>query len=162
MLNNKQIRIGNIIGTGVEFNEETSNIGTVLSIGNDEQEFEQVYCECEESFEWFFKDNYCGVPLNKDRFLDLGFTYHENLIQDSFSYTLVDYKSFDTIVNKDMFHFKQLSLSLCNDRGKGEYYVFIREGDTDKRHEDDIITLNRNYRFVHQVQNLLSDLLIEI
>lgn len=104
-----------------------------------------------------------NIPINKDNLVNLlGFTHHPNLIQDSFSYTIEDHHSHDDILNTEFYHFKQLSLALCNDHGKGEYYVFIREGYTDKRHEDDIITLNKNYRFIHQVKNLLDCLLIEL
>jgi len=63
-----ELRIGNIIQT------HSGVIGKVVSIGSEEQEFEQVYCECDESYEWFFKDNYFGVPLTEDWLLKLGFT----------------------------------------------------------------------------------------
>ena len=69
LLKNSDIRVGNIIQTGnngVPHVNGYGEIGKVLSIGNDEQEFEQVYCECSESFEWFFKDNYFGIPLNDE------------------------------------------------------------------------------------------------
>jgi len=64
LLKNSDIQVGNIIASGKVFSK-ISEIGEVLEIGNDEREFEQVYCQCQESFEWFFKDNYCGVPLTK-------------------------------------------------------------------------------------------------
>jgi hypothetical protein len=51
MLKNSDIKVNNFIATGKEYNHSTSIIGKVLSIGNDDQEFEQVYCECEEAFE---------------------------------------------------------------------------------------------------------------
>lgn len=70
----KEIRIGNIIisGNNGKYYED-GIIGKVLEIGNDEREFEQIYCECEESFEWFFKDNYFSIPLTKEWLLKLGF-----------------------------------------------------------------------------------------
>ena len=83
MLTNKQIRVGNIIASGVEF-KTTSCIGKVLSIGNDEQEFEQVYCEENEAFSWFFKDSYCGIPINENILKFLGFE------QKNETYTLGD------------------------------------------------------------------------
>lgn len=55
-----ELRIRNIIQT------HSGVIGKVVSIGSEEQEFEQVYCECDESYEWFFKDNYFGVPLTEE------------------------------------------------------------------------------------------------
>jgi hypothetical protein len=46
-----ELKIGNYIASGNVF-KETSTIGKVLEIGNEDREFEQIYCECEESFEW--------------------------------------------------------------------------------------------------------------
>ena len=71
MIDARELIIGNKIASGVEF-KETSIIGTVLEIGNLEREFEQIYCECEESFEWFFKDNYCGIPLTEEWLIRFG------------------------------------------------------------------------------------------
>ncbi len=68
----KDLRIGNWIASGKEF-KDTSIIGKVLEIGNEEREFEQIYCMCEESFEWFFKDNYCGIPLTHELLERCGF-----------------------------------------------------------------------------------------
>jgi len=58
-----KLLIGSYIANGKIYNPQTSAIGKVLEIGNEEREFEQIYCECNESFDWFFKDNYCGIPL---------------------------------------------------------------------------------------------------
>ena len=73
-LNAKQIRIGNYImsGNNGKFYEDGS-IGKVLEIGNEERKFEQIYCECEESFDWFFKDNYFPIPLTKEWLIKFGF-----------------------------------------------------------------------------------------
>jgi len=71
-MKNTEIRIGNLIASGKEFNDKTSLIGKVISIGMEESEFEQVYCECEESYSWFFKDNYCGIPLTPEWLVRLG------------------------------------------------------------------------------------------
>ena len=65
MIKASELRIGNIIASGVVFSD-TSLIGRVLSIGSLDCEFEQIYCECEESFEWFMRDNYCGIPLTPE------------------------------------------------------------------------------------------------
>lgn len=63
-LNVKKLRIGNWINLGLL--PEIHNYGRVLSIGSEKQEFEQVYCECAESLEWAFKDNYLGIPLTEE------------------------------------------------------------------------------------------------
>jgi len=164
MLKNTDIKVNNLIASGTIFDKEVPLIGKVLSIGNDEQEFEQVYCECEESFEWFFKDNYCGVPIlgNENILIDLGFKKYESIIEPSYSYKLEDINEYDDILKKQHIHYKEISLMFCNDKGKGEYYVFIREGTTNDRLEDSIITISREYRFIHQVQNLLDSFLIKI
>jgi hypothetical protein len=52
---------------------ENRALGRVLQIGSLDQEFEQVYCECDESFEWFFRDNYFGVPMSDFWFEVCGF-----------------------------------------------------------------------------------------
>jgi hypothetical protein len=104
-----------------------------------------------------------NIPINKDNLINLlGFTHNKSLIQESFSYTIEDHHSHDDLLNSDFYHFKQLSLSLCNDYGKNEYYVFIREGYSNRREEDDVVTLSKNYQFIHQVKNLLDCLLIEL
>jgi hypothetical protein len=69
-----ELRIGNFImsGNNGEFDHD-GLIGKVLEIGNEDREFEQIYCECEESFEWFFKGNYFGIPLTDDWLIKFGF-----------------------------------------------------------------------------------------
>jgi hypothetical protein len=71
------LRIGNYITSGVNgiFRDDLMFIGKVLEIGNEEREFEQIYCECEESFEWFFKGNYFGIPLTEKWLLKFGFEW---------------------------------------------------------------------------------------
>jgi hypothetical protein len=84
----KDIRVGNYImsGNNGKFTKDVSIIGKVLEIGNEDREFEQIYCECEESFEWFFKDNYFSIPLSGDwldkfgfQFKDGNYVYNEHL-----------------------------------------------------------------------------------
>lgn len=73
-LNAAQIRLGNYIMSGNNGNYCSSGlIGKVLEIGNDDREFEQIYCECEESYEWFFKGNYFPIPLTKEWLYVFGF-----------------------------------------------------------------------------------------
>lgn len=75
-----ELRIGNYITSGVNgiFNKDLMNTGRVLEIGLIDREFEQIYCECEESFKWFFKDNYFGIPLTEEWLLKFGFKEHPN------------------------------------------------------------------------------------
>jgi len=70
-----ELRIGNYIANGVEgiFKSDIMSIGKVLEIGNEGRKFEQIYCECEESLEWFFKDLYCGIPITEKWLLNFGF-----------------------------------------------------------------------------------------
>ncbi len=72
MIQAKDLRIGNLVGNGKEF-EDDDQMFKVLQIGSEEQQFEQIYAEGEESFEWLFKDNYCGVPLTEELLIRFGF-----------------------------------------------------------------------------------------
>ena len=66
-MNANELRIGNYIISGNNGKySENGIVGKVLEIGNVEREFEQIYCECDESFEWFFKDNYFGITLTEE------------------------------------------------------------------------------------------------
>ncbi len=151
MLTNKDIKVDNFIGIGKVYSDISGDY-KVLSIGNDEQEFEQIYTEGEESFEWLFKDGYCGIPLSDDWFDKLLFSKQTG-IMITYSFILIDYKGYDDILKKMVYHYKEISLSKNN---KDTYYVYIREGYTDDRSDDDIITFSNNYKYVHQVQQLLS------
>lgn len=74
MLTNVDLRVGNWINLGLR--PDIKIYGKVISIGSSEQEFEQIYCECKESYEWAFKDNYIGIPLTPEILIDKGeFTY---------------------------------------------------------------------------------------
>lgn len=85
MISAKDLRIGNYIisGNNGKFDPE-GTIGKVLEIGNEDREFEQIYCECEESFEWFWKDNYFGIPLTESELEKLGVIkqYQENPFEE--------------------------------------------------------------------------------
>lgn len=77
-MKNSELRIGNLIQCIPSMRKsqdenDYGTIGRVLEIGNDEREFEQIYCECSESFEWFFKDEYCGIPLSEKLLIIFGF-----------------------------------------------------------------------------------------
>jgi hypothetical protein len=87
MIKPNELRIGNwiISGSNGVFDNEGC-IGKVLSIGSEESEFEQIYCECEESFEWFFRNNYFGIPLTEVWLANLGFTKRGNFfMKDAFN-----------------------------------------------------------------------------
>jgi hypothetical protein len=71
MIKANELRIGNWINLSPH--EGIESFGKVLSIGQEEQEYEQVYCECKESFEWAFKDNYRGIPLSPEILSKAGF-----------------------------------------------------------------------------------------
>jgi len=138
MLKNTDIRIGNIIANGIEY-KDTSVIGKVLSIGNDEDENEQILCECSESFEWFFKDNYCGVPLTGE--------WHEKFGAEKNGFLEYIY---------DISRFKNSDLFLVF---SGDY-LYIREyGEINRiKVPTDLICLwNKDLKkefYVHEFQNL--------
>jgi hypothetical protein len=74
MLTSDKIRIGNLIAAGAnKDNPKTWVIGKVISISSLDAKFEQIEIETEESFEWFFRDNYFSIPLTKEWLLKLGF-----------------------------------------------------------------------------------------
>lgn len=73
MIKANELRIGNWIN--LSWNEKIELFGKVLSIGSLDQEFEQIYCECSESFEWAFRDNYRGIPLSGELLEKCGFKY---------------------------------------------------------------------------------------
>lgn len=126
MIDPKELRIGNYIASGKEFTN-LSIIGKVLEIGNVEREFEQVYCECEESFEWFFRDDYCGIPITEEWLIKLGFN------------------EVDPVFNEQIEHAYEIPSwgRVCIMDGKlvSEEYYFL-DG------------MNAEIKYVHQLQNL--------
>jgi len=143
MLTNADIKVNNFIASGKEYNHITSTIGKVLSIENDEQEFEQVYCECEESFNWFFKDSYCGIPITFDILVDYcGFS---KPIIGSIKRVKITFANWESI-----------ELSENND-APGLWYLSFRQGDFEelnKLHKNDFVFLRRDIKYVHELQNL--------
>lgn len=142
ILKNSDLQIGNIIASGKVFNN-TSTIGKVLEIGNDEKEFEQIYCECSESFEWFFKDNYCGVPLTEDLHNIFG------VKKDGFLNFVYDISRFD-IKNETCLVFS------------GDY-LFLRDKINEPNSPPyDFITIwNKDIKkefYVHEFQNLYKEI----
>lgn len=141
MLKNSDLQVNNIIASGKEF-KDTSIIGKVLSIGNDEQEFEQIYCECEESFEWFFKDNYCGIPLTNDILEKAGFEKQLVSYLKRIKVTYSNWESIELVENNDK---------------NGYWYLSFRQGDyVDKNelHKNDFVFIRRDLQYVHELQQI--------
>jgi len=145
MLKNSNIRVGNLIASGKEFNS-TSIIGQIRSIDNDDAEFEQIETMTKDSFEWLFKDNYCGIPVTEDMLIESGFKKHETIIIDSYSISISNFAG----------SYKVLSMTIEN----GNQYIYVREGDSDNRNEDDVVNIfNGDINgpiYFHHVQNLYS------
>jgi hypothetical protein len=143
MLKNSDIKVNNFIATGKEYNHSTSIIGKVLSIGNDDQAFEQVYCECEEAFEWFFKDSYCGIPITFDILVDhCGFS---KPIIGSIKRVKMTFSKWESI-----------ELSENND-APGLWYLSFRQGDYEELnelHKNDFVFLRRDIKYIHELQNI--------
>jgi hypothetical protein len=96
------------------------------------------------------------IKINEQSLLEIGFVKNTSLIQDSFSYNILNHKSFCEINQKEFFHFKEVSLSICNDKGNQEYYCYVRDGYTENRLDDDVVCLSRNYQYIHQVERLIK------
>ena len=129
-----ELRIGNLIASDIKYNS-TSIIGKVLEIGNNEREFEQIYCECAESFEWFFKNSYCGIPLTAKWLIKFGFTHVYGNI----------YKK--VIHQMGTTELKALAVYL----DENNYCVALVDYYTGKEKTE---LLHLDYQFVHSLQNL--------
>jgi len=141
-MKNSHIRVNNLIASGEKF-KNTSSLGIVRSIGNDDVDFEQIEIEGAESFDWYFKNEYCGIPVTKNLLLISGFEIHESLLLTSYSISISKngiYKVLSTTIEP------------------GNQYVYVREGNNDKRHEDDVITIFNGdldgELYFHHIQNL--------
>lgn len=86
----------------------------------------------------------------------LGFIHKPNLIQDSWELILENIDEQDEFINDRYYHYKSISLSMCNDKGKGEYYVFMREGQTNETHEDHTVTITRNMLYVEDLVKFID------
>lgn len=97
------------------------------------------------------------TKITEEGLINLGFIKHLSMIQDSFSLVFHDICDDDPFIpDRKYYYHKELSLSVCNDKGKGEYYVFIREGNTEKRCDDDIITITRNMLYIEDLTKLIE------
>lgn len=55
---------------------------------------------------------------------------------------------------KGKYSFREISISWCNDRALGEWYFFFRDGTPKTPGDDHIVTITRELRYVHELQNL--------
>lgn len=86
-----------------------------------------------------------ATKLTNEILLELGFKEHFSLIQNSFDLVLID----------KLDYFKSLSLRLCNDKGHGEYYVFMRNGESPNRWKDEIVTITCNMQYKEDLEQLI-------
>lgn len=148
-LTNKDIRVGNYItpgNNGVFRDDHLIYPVKVLEIGNDEREFEQIYCEDEGSFEWLFKGNYFGLPLREDILLRMGFVKDEPAGPGWYVFKYVAFEnSGDSVVEKYLKHTVKIHINLNSFRAN------ISNED-----EDGLgASLKGKIEYVHQLQNLI-------
>jgi len=145
-LNKKNFRYHNIInyhkGDGILQGKIYCINYRTITVGDDTSRYTIKY------------NNIIPIPLSEEWLLKLGGKKIESVIEPSFSFVLQDEKIPDPILGGCLYKYKEISLMLCNDTGKGEYYAFIREGTTTDRQKDDIVCLTRELNFVHSFQNL--------
>lgn len=135
-MKNSEIRVGNLIqcipsSRKSQDENDYGIIGKVLSIGNDDVEFEQIECECSESFEWFFKDDYTGIPLSEKWLRVLGLQ--------------------EIIGKENIWEIGRLRISYV----KTLSMCYLIEEDTEKCH------YIKNIQYVHDLQNLFFALSCE-
>lgn len=131
MINVQELRVGNWVDfTG------NGGYGKVISI-NGEAFQDNVYLECEESFEWAEYKNLTPIPLTPEVLIAVRF------MKDGFGSYNMDIEMFSCSLN-------QLSFS-------GDY-LYLRQGKSDKRHEDSLVVIwNKDLMkifYLHQLQNL--------
>jgi len=97
------------------------------------------------------------VKITPEILINLGFIHRPNLIQESWEYVLTDVifpKTFES--DTVGYAYRSISLAICNDKGKGEYYVFLRDGNSNIRHDDEIITITKNMIYKSELVQLLK------
>jgi len=100
--------------------------------------------------------NWGRIKITPDILLQKGFIARPSLIQDSYELILIDTDEEDPLTPGGRYiTYKSITLTVCNDKGKGEYYVFIREGSTAQRHEDEVNTITRNMLYVDDLIKLI-------
>lgn len=85
--------------------------------------------------------------LTYQDFIDLGFEYEPKasfLLQDGYKLILQD-KGYNSLISSSLIYiYRALSITLCNDKSNGEYYLFLIDGQSNNRQEDSIVTITRN------------------
>ena len=97
------------------------------------------------------KEDITPIKLNEEILFRLGFGEFPLLrgLADHGIYGR--FSSFERIIYQSEYNRKSISVTLCNDKGQGEYYVFFKD-------DDNVVTLTRNLMYVHQLQNLYFSL----
>lgn len=95
------------------------------------------------------------MKLTEETITDLGFNTVKSCIQDSYLLILKDEKYKEDFLPEVTYSYKAISLSLCNDKGQGEFYLFLREGFTDDRTKDEIVTITRNLQYVEDLEEFI-------
>lgn len=90
------------------------------------------------------------IRINELNLLALGFIKKPNIIQDIYELVLLNNK-YD-----NLYSYKSIILSECNDKGKGEYYCFIKQGETDDRYEDSIVTITNNMLYIEDLKKIID------
>lgn len=87
-----------------------------------------------------------ATKITNEILLELGFEEHFSPIQNSFN----------LVIEGRRRQYKAVSLTICNDKGNGEYYLFVRQGETAIRHEDDVIVITNNMEFKEDLEQFLK------
>ena len=82
MLKNNELRIGNLV--------KWYDVSKVLELHSEKNKFDNVYIECEESFEWTEYNKLEPIPLTEEWLLKLGFLIIE--INGKFEATLPNFR----------------------------------------------------------------------
>ena len=114
-----ELRIGNLV--------KWYDVSKVLELHSEKNKFDNVYIECEESFEWTEYNKLEPIPLTEEWLLKFGF---ENVHTDWFYKDIVKTNSY------------QFYFNICLSNGK----ITLDSGFD----ENSIIKL----KYVHQLQNL--------
>lgn len=94
--------------------------------------------ENKEEVTWIELDSFEPIPITEKHLIETGF----NKVSLGFNIRL----------SHDIF----ISLVICNDKVKGEYYIYIVEKNMDKPY--DLVCLPKRLFHLHQLQNLITDL----
>lgn len=149
-MDTKELRIGNKVEALYDIDNELSEIVTVGCIDN--------IGVTEHGYSVSFTDgNYdkyndiSGIPLTEEWLLKLGFEKKQHHLIDLVVKVISEVESPQ---DKSSVIFKEVALSVCNDKGKGEYYFFMKQGNRNDEFDNSIVTITSDMRYVHQLQNL--------